>query len=509
MELLANLQLGLATALSPDNLFYCFIGVGLGMIVGVLPGIGALAAISMLFPITFHIQPGSALIMLAGIYYGTAYGSSIAAILLNVPGTASSAITCQDGYPMAQQGRAGVALFMSAVSSFIAGSIGIVLMILFSPLIVQAAREFNSPEYFALMVLGLIAASTVGSDSALKAIATVLLGIAFGTVGMDMYTGTLRFTFGVLDLMDGVSLVAFAVGLFGLSEVITSIRKVKPNEYFEISWRSLLPTRADVRASIAPTLRGTGVGAFFGALPGTGATLASFMSYALERRVSRTPERFGKGAIEGVVAPEAANNAADQTAFIPTMTLGIPGSATMALILGVLIVHGISPGPRVISDHGDLFWGLVMSFWVGNVMLLILNIPLIGLWVRMLRIPYHLFYPAILMFIVMGVYAVDRSVFDVWAVLVFGLVGYGLKVLDFPVPPLLLGFVLGPLMEEHFRRSLLLSHGDLTTFATRPVSGTILVIAVLILVWPLLRALLRRARGAAPYRPAGAELSDE
>ncbi|MEQ9811539.1 MAG: tripartite tricarboxylate transporter permease [Azospirillaceae bacterium] len=494
MDILDSLQLGLATALLPGNLLYCFIGVFLGMVVGVLPGIGALAAISMLFPITFHIEPTPAIIMLAGIYYGTAYGSSIAAILLNVPGTASSAITCQDGYPMAKQGRAGVALFMSAVSSFIAGTIGIVLMILFSPLIVQAAREFNSPEYFSLMVLGLIAASTISSGSVLRAIAMVVLGILVGTIGMDMYTGIPRFTFGSLELMDGISLIALAVGLFGLTEVIDSVRKVQPGQYFRVAWRDMLPTRDDVRRSVGPTLRGSAVGSFFGALPGTGATIASFMSYALERRIAREPERFGKGAIEGVVAPEASNNAADQTAFIPTMTRGIPGSATMALILGVLIIHGISPGPRLIATNGDLFWGLVVSFWIGNVMLLILNLPLIGLWVRLLRIPYHLFYPAILMFVVMGVYAVQRSTFEVWVVLCFGLLGYAMRKLDYPAAPMLLGFVLGPLMEEHFRRALLLSQGDLATFVERPVSGVILLLALTVLVWTSIGAVRRRLR---------------
>ncbi|MEO3388394.1 tripartite tricarboxylate transporter permease [Mesorhizobium sp. CAU 1741] len=496
MDLLANIEAGLLTAIAGYNLFYCFLGVFLGMLIGVVPGIGALAAISMLFPITYHLEPTSALIMLAGIFYGTAYGGSTAAILLNVPGTPSSAIVCLDGYPMAKQGRAGVALFMTTLSSFVAGSIGIVLMMIFSPLIVNAARHFNSAEYFSLMILGLIAASTISSGSTLKAISMVVLGILFGTVGMDMYTGVPRFNFGTLDLMDGLSLVAFAMGLFGMAEVISSIGIVQPGEVRKVSWRSMLPTRSDVSRSILPTLRGTAIGSFFGTLPGTGATIASFMSYALEKRVAKDPSRFGQGAIEGVVAPEAANNAADQTAFIPTMTLGIPGSATMALLLGVLIVHGISPGPLVMVQHPEMFWGLVMSFWIGNVMLVVLNIPLIGIWVRLLQVPYHYLYPAITMFILIGVYSVNRSIFDVWIVLFFGLTGYAIRVLGFPAAPLLLGFVLGPLLEEHFRRAMLLSQGDLMTFVERPVSGVIMAITFLILIWSVRQARSKDREGS-------------
>lgn len=483
MDIFANISIGLSVAFSASNLAYCFLGVLLGMFVGVLPGIGALSAISLLFPLTFHLDPTSAIIMLAGMYYGSAYGGSTAAILLNVPGSPSSAVVCLDGYPMSQQGRGGVALLATTIASFFAGSIGILLMMLFSPLIVDAALRFNSPEYFSLMLLGLISASTMTQEAPNKGLAMVVLGVLFGIVGMDMYTGVPRFNFGSYSLMDGISLVAFATGLFGLTEVITSLGETERREIQRVTWRGMVPNRDDVRRSWRPMLRGTAIGSFFGALPGTGATVASFMSYAVEKRIAAEPDRFGKGAIEGVVSPEAANNAADQTAFIPTMTLGIPGSATMALMLGVLTIHGLTPGPLLMVEHPGTFWGLVMSFWIGNVILLILNIPLINLWVRLLQVPYHYLYPAIVMFVGLGVYSVALHLADVWLALGFGLLGYLMRLLSFPAAPLLLGFVLGPMLEEHFRRSLLLSQGDLMTFFERPVSGPIMVIALVVLAF--------------------------
>lgn len=480
-----NLALGLGVALTFSNIAYCFAGVLLGTIVGVLPGIGALAAISMLFPITFHLDPTAALIMLAGIWYGANYGGSTAAILLNIPGTPATAVTALDGYPMSRSGRGGVALLMSTVASFLGGSVGIILMMLFSPLIAKYALSFGAAEYFALMVLGLVAASTISDGSAVKGLAMVVLGIAFGTVGMDIYTGVDRFTFGTMGLLDGISLVALAMGLFGVAEVIATLRRsgnrtLKPGS---ITFRAMKPTREDVRRSVPAVVRGASIGSFFGTLPGTGPSVAAFIAYAVEKRSAKDRTRFGKGAIEGVMAPESANNAADQTAFIPTMTLGIPGSATMALMLGALIIHGIAPGPQLISTEPELFWGLVMSFWIGNLLLLILNIPLIGIWVRLLLIPYHLLYPAVLMFICIGVYTVNNSAFDIWLVAVFGAIGYLLRLLDFSAAPILLGFVLGPLMEENLRRALLISRGDPMIFFERPISATILVVTLLLLLW--------------------------
>ena len=483
-ELLQNAGLGLATALSWSTLLFCLIGVTLGTLVGVIPGIGALAAISMLFPITFYLDPTAALVMLAGIYYGSAYGGSIASILLNLPGGPANAVACLDGYPMARQGRAGVALFMTAMASFFGGSLGIILMMAFSPVIVSIALSFGPSEYFALMLMGLVAASVITSGSAVKGIAMVTLGVLLGVVGTDVYTGNLRFTFGVLELMDGISLVAVAMGLFGVSEVIASIRDADAGVATKkVTLRSMVPTRDDVRRSWWPMARGSGIGALFGALPGTGGTIASFVSYAIEKKVAKDPSRFGKGAIEGIVSPEAANNAADQTAFIPTLALGIPGTSAMAILIGVMMIHGVTPGPMLMIDHPDLFWGLVMSFWVGNILLLILNIPLIGLWVRVLSIPYKVIYPSVLMFICIGVYSISYSAFDVYAVLALGALGYGMRVCGYPAAPLLLGFVLGPMMEEHFRRALLVSRGSFNIFIATPLSATFMVLAIVLLVW--------------------------
>ncbi|MGV6875636.1 tripartite tricarboxylate transporter permease [Pseudochelatococcus sp. B33] len=484
-DLAANIAIGLSTILTPEAFFYCFLGVLLGQLVGVLPGIGTLVAISLLFPFTFHLDPTSALIMLAGIYYGTAYGGSTTSILLNVPGQASSAVTCLDGYPMAKQGRAGIALFMTTVASFIGASVGILLMMLFSPVIAENALRFGPWEYFSLMMLGLVAASTLGSGTPIKGIAMVVLGVTLGLVGIDVNSGQARFTFNYMPLYDGISLASIVMGLFGVPEVIATIRDVK-NEKFvtrHISYSSMIPTRDDVKRSWGPMFRGTTVGSFFGTLPGTGGLVASFMAYAIEKRVTKEPGRFGKGAIEGVIAPEAANNAADQTSFIPTMTLGIPGSATMAIVLGVLIIHGLTPGPRLVLDHPELFWGLVMSFWIGNVMLVLLNIPLIGIWVKVLSIPYHYLYPMILVFVCTGAFFVENSSFDVWQVLFFAMVGYFMRLFGLSAAPLILGFILGPMMEEHLRRALLLSRGSFTTFVERPISAITLGLTLTLLIW--------------------------
>lgn len=482
-----NIAIGLEAALTPVNLFYCFVGVFLGTLLGVIPGIGVLASISMLYPITFYLDPLAAVIMLAGIYYGTTYGGSTSSILLNLPGTPANAVACLDGHPMAKQGRAGVALLMTTLASFFGATIGIILMMAFSPIISASALKFGSAENFALVVLGLMASATISPGSPMKGVASALIGIIFGIVGTDVYTGIYRFTFGYVELIEGITLVAIAMGLFGVAEVISSIGKStgKPIDPKTITFGSMLPTRDDVKRSWMPMLRGSGIGSFFGALPGTGGMMASFMTYAVEKKISKNPDEFGKGAIEGVTAPEAANNAADQTAFIPTMTLGIPGTPSMAIMLGILMLHGITPGPRLITDHPDVFWGLIMSFWIGNLMLLLLNIPLVGLWVRVLAIPYHYLYPAVLVFVCIGVLSVNNNPFDVWPVIAFAAIGYGMMLIEFPTAPLILGFVLGPLAEEHFRRAMLLSDGDFSTFIDRPISAVILAVVAILLVWAI------------------------
>lgn len=496
MDILDSLLLGLESAMQPEILMYCFFGVFLGTFIGVLPGIGPLAAISLLLPITYHIEPTAAIVMLAGVYYGAEYGGSTASILLNLPGTAANAVTCLDGHPMAKQGRAGVALFMTTIASLGGGLTGVVALILFSPAIVEIGLKFGPAEYFSLMVLGLISASTLASGSPAKGMAMVVFGLLLGTVGTDINSGIPRFDFGIAEMMDGISLVGLAMGLFGISEIINSITIKRDGKISEkITMRSMMPSKADVKSSTLPIVRGAGIGGFFGALPGTGASIASFIAYAVEKKTAKDPTRFGKGAIEGITAPEAANNAAAQTAFIPTLTLGIPGSATMAIMLGALIIHGIQPGPMLMSEQPALFWGLIVSFLIGNVLLLVLNIPLIGMWVSLLNIPYRILYPAILVFIMMGVYSVNNNTFDLYLVAIIGIFGYAMSLLRFEAAPLLLGFILGPLLEENLRRALLLSRGDVSTFVDRPISMWLLIIAVSILAWSLFssfRVLLRQ-----------------
>lgn len=495
METLDGLLLGLQAALVPQTLLYCFVGVFLGTLIGVLPGIGALAAISLLLPITYYIEPTAAIVMLAGVYYGAQYGGSTASILLNLPGTPSSVVACLDGYPMAKQGRAGVALFMTTIASFVGSMLGILVLVLFAPSIAELGLKFGAAEYFSMMVLGLIAASTLASGSPVKGLAMVVLGLLIGTIGVDVNSGQARFDFGILQLMDGVNLVALAMGIFGVSEIIASVLRAREGVVAEkISMRSMLPRRQEVKDSVVPMLRGTGVGGFFGALPGTGASIASFMSYALEKRVAKDPSRFGKGAIEGLTAPESANNAAAQTAFVPTLSLGIPGDAVMALMLGALIMHGIQPGPRLMTEQPELFWGLIVSFGIGNIMLLILNIPLIGIWVAILKIPYRMLYPAILVFIGLGVYSVNSNTFDILMVAVIGLMGYGMMVMRFEAAPLLLGFVLGPLMEENLRRALLISRGQMSTFIDRPISATLLALSLALVLWSFFAAFRRSVK---------------
>lgn len=491
-----SLIYGFSVALSVENLAYCFVGVLLGTGLGVLPGIGAMAAVSMLLPITFYLDPTTALILLAGVYYGAEYGGSTASILLNLPGTPASAVTCLDGYPMSQQGRAGVALMMTTLASFVGGCIGILVMIVMTPAIVAMALAFGPAEYFGVLLFGLLAAGSITQGSVLKGIAMVLVGLLLGTVGTDLNTGAVRFDLGFYELQDGFNIVVVAMGLFGVTEVIASLTKRDRGKVNQtITLRSMLPTRDDMRRSVLPVLRGTGIGAVLGPLPGTGPSLASFLSYIVEKRLARDPSRFGKGAIEGIAAPEASNNAAVQTAFVPTLALGIPGTATMAIMMGALMIHGIQPGPRMMNEHPEVFWGVVASFWIGNVLLLLLNIPLINVWVRLLQIPYKFLYPVILCLICIGVFSIRNSVFDVYLVLFIGIVGYVMRTLDYEPAPLLIGYVLGPLLEENLRRSLLIFRGDYWGFMERPISASLIVAAAVLLVyvvWSHFRPLRRR-----------------
>jgi len=491
-----GLLYGLHTALTPEILLYCFIGVFLGTFVGVLPGIGSLATISLLLPVTYHLSPVGAIIMLAGVFYGAQYGGSTAAILLNLPGHAAAVVACLDGNPMAKQGKAGIALFVTTIASFVGSMLGLVALTLFAPAIADIGLKFGAAEYFSIMVLGLIAASTLASGTPAKGLAMVAIGLLIGTVGTDVNTGVLRFDFGILELSDGISLVAMAMGLFGIPEIIHSLSNMHETKtQAKVTLRSMIPSRSEFKQTVTPMLRGSGIGGFFGSLPGTGPSIASFMAYAIEKKVAKDPTRFGKGAIEGVTAPESANNAAAQTGFVPTLSLGIPGDAVMALMLGALIIHGIQPGPMLIAEQPELFWGLIVSFAIGNIMLVILNIPLISLWVAVLRIPYRLLYPAIIIFVCLGTYSVTNDVFNVYVVGFVGALGYLLLVLRFDAAPLLLGFVLGPLMEENLRRAMLLSRGDPMVFVERPISAAFIGVAILILAWScfnVLRKFLQR-----------------
>jgi TctA family transporter len=492
MDLLANLQLGFATALTPENLFFGFVGVFLGTMVGVLPGIGPTATIAMLLPITFNFPAVTALIMLAGIYYGAQYGGSTTAVLLNLPGESSSAVTAIDGHQMARKGRAGPALATAAVGSFFAGTVGTLVLVLFAPPLARVALSFGSAEYFSLVVLGLIASIALARGSTIKALAMIALGILFGSVGQDVYTATPRFTFGVRELFSGINFVSVAVGMFGIAEILRNLEDEKTRAVVVKSVGRLLLSREDIRRIVGPILRGTALGSVLGVLPGGGHILASFASYSVEKRLSKHPEEFGHGAIEGVAAPESANNAAAQTSFIPLLTLGLPAHPVMALMVGAFIIQGIQPGPNVINEQPALFWGLVVSMWIGNLMLVLLNLPLIGIWVRLLRIPYAILFPAIVAFASIGAFAINLNPYDVFAVAFFGLLGYFLIKLGGEPAPFLLGFVLGPLLEQHLRRAMIISQGDPTTFVTRPISLVLLVLAVFALVIAVLPAIRKK-----------------
>ena len=490
MDTMDGLLFGLQTALQPSTLMYCFAGVFLGTLIGVLPGIGALATISLLLPVTYHIPPTEAIVMLAGVYYGASYGGSTASILLNLPGTASAAVACLDGYPMAQKGKAGVALFMTTIASFVGSMVGLSLLIAFAPSITELGFKFGPAEYFSMMLMGLIAASTLSMGAPAKSLAMVVMGLLLGTVGTDVNSGVARFSFDIPELTDSISLVGLAMAIFGVSEVVSKVNQVRGSSIKEkITMRTMTPSRQEFKDSVLPMLRGSGVGSFFGALPGTGGAISSFMAYAVEKKIAKDPSRFGQGAIEGVTAPESANNAGAQTAFVPTLTLGIPGDATMALMLGALMIHGIQPGPMMMSEQPEVFWGLIVSFGIGNLLLLVLNIPLIGLWVSILRVPYRALYPTILVLMSLGVYSVNNNTFDVFMMAGLGVLGYFMTIFKFPAAPMLLGFVLGPMVEENLRRALLLSRGDMMTFVERPISGSILAVTALLLVWTVWSAI--------------------
>ena len=480
-----NLALGFAVAFSLENLVYCFAGVALGTLIGVLPGITPLVAIGMLFPLTFTLPPIPSLIMLAGIYYGAQYGGSTTAILVNLPGETGAAVTCIDGYQMARQGRAGPALAVAALSSFFAGCVGTLLIALLSPPLGLWALKFGPWEYCALMLMGLVASAVLAHGDAVKGLAMVALGLLFGLVGTDVNSGWQRYTFDVPSLYDGIGFTVIAVGLFAVAEIAQNLESRELRAAFTGSVPRLMPSRSDIADSAWPAARGTAIGAVFGVLPGTGPALSSFAAYMLEKKLAASPERFGHGAIEGVAAPEAANNAAAQTGFIPTLTLGIPGSAVMTLMVGAMMMHGLAPGPNAITEKPELFWGIVASMWIGNLMLVVLNLPLVGLWVRLLNVPYRWLFPSIVMFCCIGNYSVNNNPVDVYLCAALGLLGYVLLKLECEPAPLLLGYVLGPLLEEHLRRAMILGRGDLTPFFTRPISlafmlGTALVLVLMV-----------------------------
>ena len=482
MDVLSNLALGFAVALTLQNIAYCFIGVLLGTIIGVLPGIGPVTTVAMLLPISFTLSPESALILLAGIYYGAQYGGSTTAILVNIPGEASSVVTTIDGHQMARQGRAGPALGIAAIGSFFAGSVATLLIAVAAPPLAAVALQFGPAEYFSLMVCGLIAAVVLAHGSLVKAIAMVVLGLLLGIAGTDVNSGVRRFDFGMTGLADGVEFVALSMAIYGIAEVAYNLEKQQQTSIVSGAVGRVWPSLADLKHCVGAILRGTSLGAILGVLPGGGALLASFAAYTLEKNVARPPRNFGRGDIRGVAAPESANNAGAQTSFIPMLTLGIPGNPTMAMMIGALMIHGIAPGPRVMTDRPGMFWGLIASMWIGNLMLVVLNLPLVGLWAKLLRVPYRLLYPAIIVFCCIGAYTINTKPFDLFVMAFFAVFGYVALKLDCEPAPLVLGFVLGPMMEENLRRALLISRGDPMVFLTEPISLAFLVAAVLLLI---------------------------
>lgn len=492
MDVIQNLMLGFGVALQPSSLFMCFIGVLLGTLVGVLPGLGPVAAMSLLLPVTFNVSPVNAIIMLSGIYYGSMYGGSTTSILLNIPGEAASVVTCIDGYQMARRGRAGPALGISAIGSFVGGTISLVGLMLMAPPLAEMALKFGPPEMFSLMILGMILLTFLAGDSMPKALAMAAFGIFLGSIGMDTISGMERFTFDSPILVDGVGLAPVAMGLFGISEVLLNLENPVSQDVFKTALKGLLPSLKDMKDSFWPVMRASVIGFFLGILPGGGGVLASFTSYAVEKRFSTRPEAFGQGAIEGVAGPETANNAGAGGAFIPLLTLGLPSNAVMAILLGTMLIHGMQPGPMLIKDHPEVFWGAVTSMYIGNAMLLVLNLPLIGLWVKILEIPYRFLFPLILFFCLVGAFSLNNNPSEMVIMLVFGVVGYFLRKLKYPLAPAILAMVLGPMLEASLRRSLLMSSGSGMIFLTRPISLAMILISVALLVFSAFPAMKKK-----------------
>ena len=502
MDLINHLALGFSVAFSLQNLLYALIGVVMGTLIGVLPGLGPTATLAMLLPSIYSLSPTPALIMLAGIYYGSQYGGSTTAILINVPGEASSVVTAIDGYAMARQGRAGAALAAAGLASFFAGCVGTVIVAAFAPLLTTLAFKFGPAEYFSLMVLGLVGAVVLASGSLLKAIAMIILGLLLGQINMDVTSAMPRYSFGIPELIDGLGIVAVAMGLFGFAEIITNLgRPAEQRQVFTKNVQGLWPTRQDFRQGFGATLRGTALGSLLGVLPGGGPLIASFGSYALEKKLAGAGGRFGKGDVRGVAGPESANNAAAQTSFIPMLTLGLPPNAAMALMIGAMVLMGIQPGPQVMTNNAPLFWGLIASMFLGNLMLIVLNLPLIGIWIRLLTVPYRFLFPAIVVFCAIGLYTLNNNSFDVYVGALFGVIGYGLYRLGCEMTPLIMGFILGPMMEEYLRRALLQSRGDWSTFVTSPLSAGLLLIAVVLIVMVMLPAIKARREEAFQEEP--------
>jgi TctA family transporter len=510
-QTLMDLWYGFGIALQPHNLMWSVFGVLIGNLIGVLPGMGALTTISMLLPLTYVIAPVPAILMLAGIFYGSQYGGAIGAILLNLPSHPPHAVTCLDGYPLTRMGKGGTALGITMMCSFFAASVGIIVMIFLSPLLVQVAFKFGPTEICSIMLLGLLAGATMSRGSPLKGVAMTIFGLFCGVVGTDVISGTARFTFDLPDLADGVELGALFMGLFGIADFLMSVNRTNITiSDTKMSMKDMRPSRAEIKEAFWPMVRGTLVGTVFGAMPGTGPTITTFIAYAIERKISKTPEKFGHGMIAGVASPEASSHSKTQVDFIPTMSLGIPGDAVMALILGALIIKGIQPGPQLITEHPDIFWGLIASFWIGNILLVILNVPMIGVWVRLLRVPYKYLFPSALFFIAVGVYSTKSSLFDVGEVAVFGVLGAIFLWLDFQIAPIALGFILGPMLEENFRRAMLLSRGDIGVFVQRPISAWFIAACSLLILAQVVAYVRRiRIKPEAPLHKPGEELIAE